>query len=152
MSLRNYKAATRTIRIDDENSVSVRALGFDDLQRLVIAHPDLIEAAVKLFQDKVETPEDMRSFGAVIVGSLPELVGHVIATAADEDDLAQVAMRLPAPVALDVILAVHDLTFSEPTAMTRFFGQLSGILSTIPTASRLSSGPGGSASPATLNS
>lgn len=152
MSLRNYHPPTKTVDLGNGDKLSVRALGFDDLQRIVIEHADIVDQAFKLFTEHVQSPEDMKSFGATFITALPQLAAQVIAIGADEDDLAEVAKRLPAPIQLDCLLAIYSLTFVEPDSLTRFLGNVSGLLSTIPRPNLSASNISSSASGATLNS
>ncbi len=137
MSLRDYVIATRTVALHGDNKLSIRALGFDDIQHLLINRHGLIDSALKLFGDsgfdaERANEQEVRSFAAKMLATLPELVAELIAIAADEPDLADKAKRLPAPVQLEALMAAYQLTFTEPDSVKNFFDHLADLISSIP--------------------
>jgi hypothetical protein len=160
MSLRDYVIASKTIPLRGDNKLSIRGLGFDDIQHLLVNRHGLIGTALKLFGDTGidadhADEEQVRSFASSLLMELPELVAEVIALAADEPDLADKAKRLPAPVQLDALLSVYELTFSEPDSVKNFFDRLSDLMSAVPrpkAVEQLSGRAGSNGSGATLAS
>jgi hypothetical protein len=162
MSLRDYVIATRTITLRGEHKMSVRALGFDDIQHLLVNKQGLIDTALKLFGESgfnadSADPQQVREFGASLLATLPELAGELIALAADEADQAPKAMRLPAPTQLEALMSVYELTFTEPDSVKNFFGRLAHLMTSVPRPGKAVSGmsppqDGSNGSGATLNS
>jgi hypothetical protein len=141
MSLRDYVIPTRTIPLGGENKFTVRALGFDDIQRLLIERTGLVETALSMFGDGGFDPNgsddaEVRSFALRLIATLPDLVAELIATAADEADLAPTVRRLPAPVQLEAFMAAYELTFAEPGSVGKFFGRLTDLVASIPKPNR----------------
>lgn len=136
MSLRDYVIATRSIKLPREQSLSIRALGFDDIQHLLINRGGLVDKALQLFdasgfkQDASDA--EVRTFGASLLATLPELVAEIIAVAADEPELADKARRLPAPVQLEALMGAYELTFAEPDSVKNFFDRLASLMTSIP--------------------
>lgn len=150
MSLRDYVVASRIVTIKGENKLALRGLGFDDIQHLLVNRDGLIAAALELFENGFDvetlTEQQQRGFATKLLTQLPELAGELIALGADEPDMADNARRLPAPVQLDALMAVYELTFTEPDSVKNFFGRLADMLSSIPKM------VGKTANPATLAS
>lgn len=145
MSLRDYVIATRTIVLQGDQKMSIRPLGFDDIQHLLINKQGLIETALKFFGDngfnpETADPQEVREFGATLLATLPDLMGELIAIAADEPDLGQKAKRLPAPAALEALMAIYELTFTEPNSVKNFFDRLASLMTSIPRPGRAVSG------------
>ena len=141
MSLRDYVVATRTIPLHGDNKLSIRALGFDDIQHLLINRQGLVDTALKLFGDTGFNPdnaddEQVRFFAGKLLATLPDLVGELIAIAADEPDLGPKAKRLPAPVQLEALMGVYQLTFTEPDSVKNFFDRLANLMASIPRPSK----------------
>ena len=161
MSLRDYVVATRTITLQGEQKMSIRSLGFDDIQHLLLNKRGLIDSALKLFGEADFNPDNadpkqVREFGASLLASLPDLVGELIAIAADEPDLGHKAKRLPAPAQLEALMSIYDLTFTEPDSVKNFFDRLVSLMTSIPRPGKAVNGKtpqgGSNASGATLNS
>jgi hypothetical protein len=137
MSLRDYVIATRTITLQGDQKMSIRALGFDDIQHLLVNKQGLIDTALKLFgeagfnADNAD-PEEVRQFGASLLAKLPELVGELIAIAADEPDLGPKAVRLPAPAQLEALMGIYEMTFTEPDSVKNFFDRLASLMTSVP--------------------
>lgn len=137
MSLRDYTPPSRTIPLGKGNKLAVRAFGFEDIQSLLINRSGLIVQALDLFGEHgmnaaSASDEEVRSFALQLVAKVPDLVAEVIALAADEADQVDNARRLPAPVQLEALIAVYELTFSEPDSVGKFFGHLTDLMTLIP--------------------
>lgn len=160
MSLREYVIGTKTVTLQGDQKMSIRALGFDDIQHLLINKQGLIDTALKLFGESGfnadnADPQQVREFGASLLAALPDLVGELIAIAADEPDLGHKAKRLPAPAQLEALMSIYDLTFTEPDSVKNFFDRLASLMTSIPRPGRAVSGKpqgGSNASGVTLHS
>jgi len=108
-------------------TLSVRGLSFHDLSRLVVDH----RADFIAVMEQIQASEAAEMGGLVqsIASTAPALVAKVIALACDEPDLVDAAATLPAPVQLEVVLAVGHLTFTEPGALPKFLAGLTSLLS-----------------------
>lgn len=160
MSLRDYVVATKTIPLQGNQKMSIRSLGFDDIQHLLLNKRGLIDKALKLFGEADFNPDNadpsqVRDFGASLLAALPDLVAELIAIAADEPDLGHKAKRLPAPAQLEALMGIYDLTFTEPDSVKNFFDRLVSLMTSIPRpgkAVNANLGGGSNGSGATLNS
>lgn len=161
MSLRDYVIATRTVTLQGDQKLSIRALGFDDIQNLLINKQGLIDTALKLFGESGFNPDNadpqqVREFATSLLATLPDLVAELIAIAADEPDLGHKARRLPAPAQLEALMGIYEMTFTEPDSVKNFFGRLASLLTSIPRPGQAVNGNslprGSNESGATLNS
>jgi hypothetical protein len=160
MSLREYVVGCRTINLPNDKKMSVRSFGFDDIQYLLVNKHGLIDTALKLFGESgfngdSADPQQVREFGVSLLAALPELVAELIAIAADEPDMGDKARRLPAPVQLEALMAIYELTFTEPDSVKNFFDRLASLMTSIPRPGRAVSGKaldGSNVSGATLSS
>jgi hypothetical protein len=107
-------------------TLSLRGLSFADLSRLVIDHREDFLAVVSTVQTSDEP--DMGALAAKLAQTAPGLIAKVIALACDEPDLLDAAAALPGPVQLECIMAVGQLTFSEPGAFPKFMANLTGLM------------------------
>lgn len=160
MSLRDYVIGTRTVTLQGDHKLSVRALGFDDIQHLLVNKHGLIDTALRLFSESglnpdSADPQQVREFTASLLAALPDLAAELIAMAADEPDLGSKAKRLPAPAQLEALMAIYELTFTEPDSVKNFFDRLASLMTSIPRPGRAVSGKaldGSNPSGATLHS
>lgn len=137
MSLRNYKPQITSIPLDDGSSLVVRALGLADFQHLIVNRGGLVDSALGLFgadgfDAASASPEQMQGFAAKLLGALPGLAGELIAIASNEPDCGEQAMQLPAPVQMQALVSVYEMTFREPGSLGKFFGHLTSMMTAIP--------------------
>ena len=113
MSLSNYKAPRENIDLKG-GSFSVRGLSLQDVSMLVQHHLPDIEAVFDLFGHlDTATPDEMRPVVTAMVAQAPGFAANVIALASDEPEQAQTAATLPAPVQIDALMKIGNLTFSD---------------------------------------
>lgn len=137
MSLRDFVVETRAIALRGDQKLQVRGIAFDDLLRLLSDRRGLIDQAFKLVGDAKFDPESadeqqLRKLIGGLVAALPDLAAELIALAADEPDMAPTARRLPAPVQLDALIAIYEMTFTEPAGLGKFFDRLADIVKAMP--------------------
>lgn len=95
-------------------SFHVEGLSLEAVSWLVQYHLPDLEALFALFQNaEVVDEKSLRPLFMSLVTEAPGFVANVIALAAGEPDHAKTAAKLPAPVQVDVLLAIGDLTFSD---------------------------------------
>lgn len=113
MGLASYKPAHHEVTIEG-GSFTVKGLSLEAISYLVQYHMPDLEAIFEMFQSVGNLDdENMRPFVTALVQNAPGLVANVIAVAADEPDNAKEAAMLPAPVQIDTLLKIGDLTFKD---------------------------------------
>jgi hypothetical protein len=136
MSLRDYKAPTRVVQIDDENKLAIRALGFNDILTLLISRQGIIVQMIDFIAEErgLDTLSEpaIKDAAVQLLVTAPRFAAELIATAANEPDLVDVAMTLPAPTQLELLCAVGELTFAEPDSVKKFFDRLASLIRRIP--------------------
>lgn len=116
MSLSDYKP--ETIVVKGRNfSFEVRALSFTDLSALVRLHYTDLEALFTIYEQEAATggisSVSVARYATGLIKDAPGLVSHIIARAADEPELVDVAGRLPLLAQVDALQAIGKLTFEE---------------------------------------
>lgn len=124
MALKDFVIPRRTITVGT-TPIALRGLTFADLGVLVADHRGEFVAAGKII---AESGENMGALASVLAQVAPGIVAHAIALAADEPDAAETVASLPAPVQLDALLAVGELTFTDPGAVPKFLAGLGALL------------------------
>lgn len=160
MGLRDFKPPTKTVSLGEGNALTVRALGFDDIQFFIVHRHGLITAALEFLDEtgnvdpSAVDQEALKSAGAVLLAKMPLLVAELIAIAADEPESADAALELSAPLQLELLMSIYEMTFTEPDSLKKFFDHLTRLIQGIPRPTTMvKSGSHGSAgSGVTLNS
>jgi hypothetical protein len=125
MALRDLVVARKSVSVMGTD-LSVRGLSFHDLSRLVVDHRADFVAVMEQIQGS--DAAEMGGLVQSIASTAPALVAKVIALACDEPDLAEAAASIPMPVQLELVLAIGELTFTEPGALPKFLASLTGLL------------------------
>lgn len=128
MPLAGYRPETRVVALSGGNSFAVRGLSLNDVAVLIRTHfPDL-DALFDLF-DGVENmqPDQMKALALTLVTNAPGFVANVIALAAGEGDASD-AERLPAPVQLQALFDIGELTFTEVGGVKKSLETITALL------------------------
>lgn len=113
MGLNNYTPERHEFVLKG-GSFHVRGLSLEDVSRLVNHHLPDLEALFDLFSSgQLDSDSNLRPLVMSLVREAPGLAANLIALASDEPDSAKQAATLPAPVQIDAILKIGDMTFSE---------------------------------------
>lgn len=116
MSLADFKPETKTIK-GRNFEFTVRALSFTDLSALIRLHYTDLEALFTLYEQEAAgggmSTVAIGRYATSLIKDAPGLVSHIIARAADEPELVDVAGRLPLLAQIDSLQAIGKLTFEE---------------------------------------
>jgi hypothetical protein len=124
MALKDFILPRRTLQVGT-TEVALRGLTFADLGVLVAEHRDEFVAAGNIIG---AAKDNMASLASVLAQVAPRIVAHGIALAADEPEAADAVATLPAPVQLEALLIVGELTFTDPGAVPKFLAGLATLL------------------------
>jgi hypothetical protein len=128
MSLSNYKAPSHTFETNG-GSFDVKGLSLSDVSILVNEHLPDMEAVFDLFSNSLSLNDlQMRAVASSIVATAPGLAANIIAIAAGEYSAAPTAATLPAPLQINIIQKVGDLTFSEVGGVKKGMQAVVGLL------------------------
>lgn len=130
MALSDLVIPTKEIRIG-KTSISVRGLGFDDVAILISNNRKSLEQAIEMFGGSSDAQAAMASVATKLLIELPDLVAQVIACACDEPGEAKKVRRLSAPIQLEAILAIGQLTFEETGGVKKFAEQVADIFRSV---------------------
>lgn len=116
MSLADYKPETKTIKTRAV-TFEVRGLSFTDISALIRLHYTDLEALFTIYEQEGVTggmnSVSIARYATGLMKDAPGLVSHIIARAADEPELVDVAGRLPLLAQVDALKAIGQLTFEE---------------------------------------
>lgn len=128
MSLADYQPERCEIKLKG-GSFHVEGLSFESFAILVRTHLPDLEAVIELFQKGENvSSEDIGSVVFAVVSQMPGLAANVIALASGEQDATKNAARLPAPVQIDVLMKIVDLTFNEVGGVKKSWGAIASLL------------------------
>lgn len=132
MGLKNYTPERHEIPLKN-NPFLVRGLSLEDISVLINRHLPDIEALFDLFtsgHDLSKLDDNaFKNLAASIVGQAPGFAANLIALAADEPDSAKQAAMLPAPVQINAVIKIGDLTFSEVGGIKKGMESIAALLS-----------------------
>lgn len=128
MSLAAFQPKREAISVmtekGDEHLCFVRALSLTDLAALIetnLHDLDALMMRVAQGQGNVFAPGVGDSIIVTLVKDAPEIAAQIIAMAADEPEQTENARRLPAPVQLDTLVKVFNMTFNDYGGPKKFF-------------------------------
>lgn len=129
MSLKDFIVPTKEIVAKALGKLTLCGLTFNELTSLLMSDEKGVNEAYTLFEayaghDGSADAASLRNFGLALIRKLPEFTAKLIALSAGEPDEWPKAMKLPAPIQLDALFAVAELTFEEPSAVKKFLEQL----------------------------
>lgn len=124
MALKDFIIPRRTLQVGT-TEVTLRGLTFADMGVLVAEHRDEFVAAGNIIG---ASKDNMASLASVLAQVAPHIVAHGIALAADEPEAADAVATMPAPVQLEALLIVGELTFTDPGAVPKFLAGLATLL------------------------
>jgi hypothetical protein len=134
MGLNNYQPERHEFALKG-GSFSVRGLSLEDVSRLVNHHLPDIEALIDLIvgdRDLASLDQlQLQPLVVSLVGQAPGFVANLIALAADEPDGAKSAARLPAPVQIDVVMKIGEMTFSDVGGVGKGMERIAPLLQKI---------------------
>jgi hypothetical protein len=128
MPLAGYQPEHRNVLLGGGNSFAVRGLSLNDVAVLIRTHFPDVEALFDLF-DGVEDmqAEQMQALALSLLSNAPGFVANVIALAAGEGDASD-AERLPAPVQVQALFDIGELTFTEVGGVKKSLETIASLL------------------------
>lgn len=134
MGLASYTPERHEVSIGG-SSFFVEGLTLDSISRLIQQHLPDLEAIFELFKnaEKVEQA-DLTNLATALVQAAPGLAANIIALGANEPDAAPNAAKLPAPLQIELILKIGDLTFKETGGVKKSMEMVVALLSSMKTA------------------
>lgn len=108
----------------------VRGLSLTDVSRIIVDHKEDLDF---LFDDKTKeaVKDDPKAFGWKLVSQFPVLASKLVALAADMPDRAGEVMNLPAPVQLNAIEAIYQLTVEDNGGLQDFLDRILRTIETV---------------------
>lgn len=134
MALADYQAECRNFNLKG-GSFSVTGLTLEHVALLVRTHLPDIERLFEIGEEviggrKELTADDMTQVATAVAQELPGFVASLITIAAGETttEALMAARRLPAPVQVDVLVAIGELTFTEVGGVKKALESITGLL------------------------
>lgn len=112
----------------------VRGLSLTDVSKIIVDHKEDLDF---LFDDKTKdaakeaVKDDPKAFGWKLVTQFPVLASKLVALAADMPDRAGEVMNLPAPVQLNAIEAIYQLTVEDNGGLQDFLDRILRTIETV---------------------
>lgn len=141
MSLAEYTPITETISIGRKQSITVRALGLDDVAVLIKDHLSDLDNLFDLYEQSAEQSLASARFIIALTREAPALVGTAIALACDEPHAVDNARRLSIPTQVSALKAILKLTFEEAGGVKNFVESLTEMLKTLAPAAKATDSP-----------
>lgn len=133
MALKDIVAEERVVMFGS-NEVAVRGLSFGDVTAILMEHG---EEVVKMISEAQAAGTDqdqdqMVSAGMnYLLGEADVLLAKLIARAAGEPDSWPNVRNISAPKQLELLIAVFELTFTEPESLGNFIRGLTNLMSRV---------------------
>ena len=115
MALADFTPETVSIKAG-RATIAVHGLSFTDISSLIKTHFDDLDGLFDIYEKHSGADFSNIAMGRYAVGLVkeaPGLVAHIIALAADEPDLVDVAAKLPLLAQVEALQAIGKLTFEE---------------------------------------
>ena len=154
MSLANLQLRTEAVPYND-SEITLHGLSANAIAGLILSQLSNIEEIFNIVEGAgVKSTADLANVNVAEVGQrllvqMPDFIAHVIAYAAHEPDQWQKVIHLPAPVQVECLKKLAQLTFNDEAGFREFVGNVVAALrsakSVVPQTSILSLA--GSASP-----
>lgn len=130
MDLTQYVAPRKSITVPGcSEALEVEGLSLSSLAILVQTHMADLDAVFDLFVSGAETkPDQIADFLGSVIMQAPGLAANIIAVAAGQPKGAPNVEKMPFSVQLDILMAVGDLTFTEPGSVKKFMEQVAMLM------------------------
>lgn len=133
MALPEYKPASHVIKLKGA-PFTVRGLSLSDVTYLVNNHLPEMEKISDLYEEhkgNVITEAAMKKIMLRLLTEIPTVASEIIACAADAPGEGHRVMNYPAPVQIESLFAIAQLTFEEVGGVKKFIESLSSTLGNI---------------------
>lgn len=133
MSLANLQLRTKTLTYNDTDIV-LRGLSANDIAGLILSQMDSIEQIFDIVESQgVKSTADLANVNIAEVGQrlmvqVPGFIASAIAHSASEPEYADKVLHLPAPVQVEAIRYIAELTFNDEAGFREFVGNVVAAL------------------------
>lgn len=134
MALVDYKPESREIKFKG-GSFAVEGLSLSKIAILISRNLDDMEKLFGLTEGVLAgktqfTEADLGEVAKILAVEMPVFVAQIIAHASGDDspEAVKAAIRLPAPLQIEALIAIGDLTFSEVGGVKKFFDSITTLL------------------------
>lgn len=129
MALADFQPARHEIKLQG-GSFHVMGLSLDAISRLVQHHQEDLEGLFDFLKvaDTISRDADMRPLVMALVQKAPGLAANIIALAAGEPESAQQAEKIAAPMQIDILMKIGDLTFTEVGGVKKALEMIAALL------------------------
>jgi hypothetical protein len=126
MAISDFQLPTEEVLFPNGGSFAVRGLSLQDITLLLGQHGSSMES----FFDQYNGNKDQSAMdiGMNLVGKAPSLVAQIIASAADEPDMATKIIRFPIVVQQDALEKIARLTFDASGGPGKFVEAVMGLV------------------------
>ena len=133
MSLANLELRTKTITYNNTD-ITLRGLSANDIAGLILSQMDCIEQVFDIVEAQgVKSVSDLANVNVAEVGQrlmvqVPGFIAAAIAHSASEPEYADKVLHLPAPVQVEAIRHIAELTFNDEAGFREFVGNVVAAL------------------------
>lgn len=133
MSLANLQLRTKTVTYNDTDIV-LRGLSANDIAGLILSQMDCIEQVFDIVESQgVKSTADLANVNIAEVGQrlmvqVPGFIAAAIAYSANEPEYADKVLHLPAPVQVEALRHIAELTFNDEAGFREFVGNVVAAL------------------------
>ncbi len=133
MSLANLQLRTEAVPYND-SAITLHGLSANAIAGLILSQLSNIEEIFNIVEDAgVKSAADLANVNIAEVGQrllvqMPDFIAHVIAYAAHEPDQWQKVIHLPAPVHVECLKKLAQLTFNDEAGFREFVGNVVAAL------------------------
>jgi len=116
MSLAQYQPETISVKLNKNTSVDLHGISMNDFSKLLRVHYQDLSALFDQYENSTGlqmTNVALGRYAMNLIRDCPALVAHMIAIAADEPDMVDMAAKLPLLAQLDCLKAIGKLTMEE---------------------------------------
>ena len=133
MSLANLQLRTEAVPYND-SEITLHGLSANAIAGLILSQLSNIEEIFNIVEGAgVKSAADLANVNVAEVGQrllvqMPDFIAHVIAYAAHEPDQWQKVIHLPAPVQVECLKKLAQLTFNDEAGFREFVGNVVAAL------------------------
>lgn len=133
MSLANLQLRTEAVPYND-SEITLHGLSANAIAGLILSQLSNIEEIFNIVEGAgVKSTADLANVNVAEVGQrllvqMPDFIAHVIAYAAHEPDQWQKVIHLPAPVQVECLKKLAQLTFNDEAGFREFVGNVVAAL------------------------
>jgi hypothetical protein len=128
MSLSSYVPPKRKIEFDG-GDLQVRAISLQDVAMILDSHQYVVDRIASIIRESGVIDERMLIDTIMeIVRESPILAANIICICSDEMDAMEAAIKLPAPVQLQIFQAISEITFKDEAGLKKFVADVMSLI------------------------